>query len=451
MKEKKQPTAKPRQSFGKVFAFARQNILGLSFVFLFAAVGIYAITHSSAATGNDLVVTSVSMSPASPAVGQAVTFSAVVKNQGTTPVPAGTVVGVGFKIDGTRVTWNVSNTAGLAAGSSVTLAANAGTSGATWTVTSGPHTLTATADDTNLIPDELDEGNNGLNTTFTIGNTGNLYLSPATSSVLVNDNFDLTLRFAPGTTVDGVQATLNYDATKMQFVSLDSAGSPFDTVLGAQTGGSGTVNIAQGNLSGGVSTDALVVKVTFKALAGTGSGTVTITGNATKAGTYTNPTTTAATVNFATPDTTAPSTAVTAPAAGANILNTTNITASASDNVGVTKVELYINGQLKGTDTSSPYAFSIDTKTLANGSTTIQTKAYDLAGNVGSSTVITVNVKNWAEDINQDGLVNIQDFSLLAGNFGKTGGAITTARADINGDGTVNLLDFSMLAAKFGQ
>lgn len=354
MKEKKEQGAKPSKGFGRLFAFARQNVLGLSFVVLFAAVGIYALTHSSAATGNDLVVTSVSMSPASPAVGQATTFSAIVKNQGTTPVPAGTVVGVGFQIDGTRVTWNTSNTAGLAAGASVTLTANAGATGATWTVTAGPHTLTAKADDTNLIPDELDEGNNSLNTTFTIGNTGNLYLNPATNSVFINNNFDVTLRFAPGTTVDGVQATLNYDATKLQFVSLDAAGSPFDTILGPQTGGSGTVNIAQGNLSGGVSTDALVVKVTFKALAGSGSSNITITGNATKAGVYTNPTTTAAAVSFATPDTTAPTTAVTAPAAGANILNTATITSTASDNVGVTKVELYINGQLKGTDTSSP-------------------------------------------------------------------------------------------------
>ncbi len=450
MKEKPTHQAKSNGGLGRVFAFARQNVLGLAFVALFAAVGIYALTHGSAATGNDLTVTSVSMSPTSPGVGQAATFTAVVKNQGSTPVPAGTVVGVGFKIDGTRVTWNVSNTAGLAAGASVTLTANAGTTGATWTVTSGPHTLTATADDTNVIADELDEGNNALNTTFTIGNTGNLYLTPATTSVLVNDNFDVTLRIAPGTTVDGVQATLTYDATKLQYVAVNSTGSPFDQTL-QQVGGNGTVTITQGNLSGGVSADALVAVVTFKALAGSGSGSITIAGNATKAGGYTNPTTTAATVNFSTPDTTAPATAVTAPAAAANILNTINVTASASDAVGVTKVELYINGQLRGTDTSSPYSFSVDTKTLANGTATIQTKAYDAAGNIGTSAAVGVTVKNWPEDVNQDGVVNLIDFSLLASNFGKSGAAITTPRTDINGDAKVDLLDFSLLAGKFGQ
>jgi hypothetical protein len=53
-----------------------------------------------------------------------------------------------------------------------------------------------------------------------------------------------------------------------------------------------------------------------------------------------------------------------------------------------------------------------------------------------------------AEDINQDGHVNLLDFSMLAAKFGQSGAGL--GRADINADGTVNLLDFSSLAAKFG-
>jgi hypothetical protein len=52
------------------------------------------------------------------------------------------------------------------------------------------------------------------------------------------------------------------------------------------------------------------------------------------------------------------------------------------------------------------------------------------------------------EDINQDGIVNILDFSLLASKFGQSGTGI--GRTDINQDGIVNILDFSLLAAKFG-
>ncbi len=44
----------------------------------------------------DLVVTGITYSPASPATGDATTFSAIVKNQGTGDTPAGTIIGVEF-------------------------------------------------------------------------------------------------------------------------------------------------------------------------------------------------------------------------------------------------------------------------------------------------------------------------------------------------------------------
>jgi hypothetical protein len=429
--------------------FLRTNTKPIMFVALFAVIGVAMLTTTRAATGNDLVVTAVTMSPVSPAAGQAVTFSATVKNQGSTAVPASVVTGVGFAVDGTRVTWNETNTAGLAAGASVTLTANAGTTAATWAATTGPHTLIATADDTNAIPDEVDEGNNTKRVDFTVGNTGNLYISPVTSNVLVGNNIIVVVRLTPGTSVDGVQATVNFDTTKLQFVSADTTGTPFTTALTAPTLGTGTVSVASGLLGSTVSTDSLVMTMTFKALVGSGSSSLTVSGNATKTGAYTNPTTTAGTVNFSAPDTTAPTTAVSSPAAGSNLVGTVTVSATATDNVGVTKVELYVDGVLKGTDTTSSYSFSINSTTLTNGAHNFQTKAYDAAGNVGSSAVVSLNAKNLAEDINLDGNVDLLDFSLLATKYGQTG--TTLGRADINGDGTVNLLDFSLLAGKYGQ
>jgi len=70
------------------------------------------------------------------------------------------------------------------------------------------------------------------------------------------------------------------------------------------------------------------------------------------------------------------------------------VTASASDNVGVTKVEFYRDGALQSTVTTSPYSWSWNTTGVANGSHTLQTKAYDAANNVGSSATITVTVNN---------------------------------------------------------
>jgi chitodextrinase len=101
------------------------------------------------------------------------------------------------------------------------------------------------------------------------------------------------------------------------------------------------------------------------------------------------------TVTVANADTTAPTTSITSPADNATISGTTTaVTASASDNLSVTKVELYVDGSLAGTDTSSPYSFSLDTTALANGSHALATKAYDAANNIGTSASVNVTVFN---------------------------------------------------------
>jgi len=97
-------------------------------------------------------------------------------------------------------------------------------------------------------------------------------------------------------------------------------------------------------------------------------------------------------------DTTAPTTSITAPANGATVSGTTSVTASASDNVGVTKVEFYLDGALQSTSTTSPYSWSWNTTTATNASHTLQSKAYDAAGNVGSSATISVTVNNSVAD-----------------------------------------------------
>jgi beta-lactamase superfamily II metal-dependent hydrolase len=94
------------------------------------------------------------------------------------------------------------------------------------------------------------------------------------------------------------------------------------------------------------------------------------------------------------PDTTAPTTSITAPADASTIFGTTSVTASASDNVGVTKVEFYLDGTLVSTGTTSPYAWSWNTTTATNTTHILSSKAYDAAANVGSSTIVNVTVNN---------------------------------------------------------
>ena len=104
------------------------------------------------------------------------------------------------------------------------------------------------------------------------------------------------------------------------------------------------------------------------------------------------------TVNNVTADTTAPATSITSPAAGATVSGSVNIAASASDNVGVSKVEFYVNGALKGTGTASPYYYSWSTTAVANGAYSLTSKAYDAAGNVSQSPTVSVNVNNSTAD-----------------------------------------------------
>ena len=74
--------------------------------------------------------------------------------------------------------------------------------------------------------------------------------------------------------------------------------------------------------------------------------------------------------------------------------NTVTVAANASDNVGVSRVELYVDGVLTGSDTTAPYQIAWNTTTATNGSHGLQTRAFDAAGNVGSSTVVNVTVSN---------------------------------------------------------
>jgi hypothetical protein len=88
--------------------------------------------------------------------------------------------------------------------------------------------------------------------------------------------------------------------------------------------------------------------------------------------------------------------------AGATLSGTVTVTATASDNVGVTSIQIYIDGAQVATGTSSPLNFSWNTTNASNGTHTIFSKASDAAGNVGTSTTITVTVNNGVQPLMQN-------------------------------------------------
>jgi beta-lactamase superfamily II metal-dependent hydrolase len=93
-------------------------------------------------------------------------------------------------------------------------------------------------------------------------------------------------------------------------------------------------------------------------------------------------------------DTEAPTTSITSPANGATVAGIITVSATASDNVGVTRVEFYLDGALQHEDAAAAYEWVWDTRTASNGSHALTSRAYDSAGNSGSSSEQTVTVSN---------------------------------------------------------
>lgn len=89
-------------------------------------------------------------------------------------------------------------------------------------------------------------------------------------------------------------------------------------------------------------------------------------------------------------DVTAPTVSITSPANGSTVASTQRINVSGSDNVAVTKIELYIDGKLFGTSTSATASFSWSTRKVTRGAHTLQAFAYDAAANIGASSTVTV-------------------------------------------------------------
>ena len=135
-------------------------------------------------------------------------------------------------------------------------------------------------------------------------------------------------------------------------------------------------------------------------------------------------------------DTTPPTVSITAPANGLIVSGTTALTATATDNVGVAKVQFVVDGSPLGPAlTVGPYSFSLNTLTLSNTAHTISAAAYDAAGNEAWSSV-TVTVDNaslgslpagWSNaDIGAVGLSGTSSYNATSGTF-----TVTGAGADI--------------------
>ncbi len=94
-------------------------------------------------------------------------------------------------------------------------------------------------------------------------------------------------------------------------------------------------------------------------------------------------------------DTAAPQITLGAPTTGSTVSGTINLSATATDNVGIAGVTFLINGTATGTEiTTAPYQLSFDTTKLANGTYTFAARARDAVGNSSTTQNATVTISN---------------------------------------------------------
>lgn len=175
--------------------------------------------------------------------------------------------------------------------------------------------------------------------------------------------------------------------------TIDTAGSAFDTVLAVYTG-SAVNTLTQIDQNDDGPNLGQQSKLDFQATAGT-TYRIAVDGYDNGLGNESGNIKLNLASDALPVDTTNPTATLTAPANNAVVKDTAvTISADASDNVGVSKVEFLVDGQLVATDNSAPYSTSWDSTAKSDGFANITARAIDAAGNTGISGIRKVAVNN---------------------------------------------------------
>ena len=120
----------------------------------------------------------------------------------------------------------------------------------------------------------------GLNVTPVLVHAAGASISLTANKATVGNGGSLIVAIymnGGGTGVNAVEADLSYPASKLQYVGFSAAGSAFE-IAASSSGGGGTASIARGTTSN-VTGSGLVGTVTFLALSGTGSASISVGGS----------------------------------------------------------------------------------------------------------------------------------------------------------------------------
>jgi hypothetical protein len=257
------------------------------------------------------------------------------------------------------LTWSSTNATSCTA-SGAWSGSNGATSGtlSVSPTTTSTYTLTCTGPGGTTTPSSATVTVNALPPLdFTLGNSGNRSVNQGSSVTST-----ITSTLANGATA----ASISY------------------TISGLPTGTTGTFSPTSCTPT---CTTTLTINTTGSTPIGTSTLTVTGTGNS-----VSRTTTFALTVA----DATSPTVSITAPVNGSTVSGSTvAITATATDNIGVAGVQFRLdNANLGSEDTTAPYTATWDSTSATNTTHTLTAIARDSAGNITTSSTITLNVNN---------------------------------------------------------
>jgi hypothetical protein len=128
---------------------------------------------------------------------------------------------------------------------------------------------------------------------------------------------------------------------------------------------------------------------------------------------------------FALSDSTAPSVQISTPAAGSTVSGTVSVNVTATDDVGVSRVDLLVDRTMVGSLSASPWRFSWNSTSVSNGQHTLQAVAYDASGNAAASPSVAVTVSNTSTTSAGEVVLYARDATTIAGTWRRN--ADTTA------------------------
>jgi PKD repeat protein len=222
-----------------------------------------------------------------------------------------------------------------------------------------------------------------------------------TATLTVTDNDGLTdsesvsIRVTKDIYISALTLTSSSSTTAVSArAAVTVKGRNGNTISGATVTGSWTGKV-QGTVSGGTNASG-VVSLSSPQSSSSGTFTFTVTGVSASGYTYNSglnaKTSASISASLVQPptDSTPPTINITSPVSGSSVLGNVSVLVNASDNVAVKKVELYVDGVLKATSTLAPFTTKWSTQKVSVGPHTLQTKAYDAAGNKAVSASVTI-------------------------------------------------------------